>query len=109
MTKDESQKRTSRGWINRRAVEIAIDDCNVSKYIGSKALWYHAIGIDMERLKKKLSDEAFEEFWANHKQPPSKLASELAEDLISALKHGVAKQQREDQESAQKTPKPPRP
>lgn len=63
----------------------------------------------MERLKNKLSDEEFYEFWANHKQPPSKLASEIAEDMISALKHGVAKQQREGQDSAQNTPKPSRP
>lgn len=50
-----------------------------------------------ERLKRVMSDEEFREFWAEiDRRPPSKLASEIAEALISGLKAGVEKQQKEN-------------
>lgn len=59
----------------------------------------------MKEPKKEMSDEEITEFWKNYKDPHP----ELGEIFVSALKAGVRKQQREDEDAKKQKIQPPQP
>jgi hypothetical protein len=54
--------------------------------------------------KKEMSEEELREFWKNYQPPADELTDEFAKALLTNLKAGIAKQQREAEEQ-KKIPK----